>query len=156
MIKEAFLLSKTSLFDSISQMNAGANVPSVDSSTDVFQQLGEVVNYFLGVVGLVMLILVIYAGVTMLISQGNDDKVTEARKMIVYGIIGTVLIALAYALTSWIFSSGFFGGTGIEGGGGTDGGGTTSEEEEGVQWVDNSKPQNLDPGTQKGTPFPSA
>lgn len=115
MLEEAFLLAKTSLFDSISQMNPTVNVPSVDSQTNVFAQAGELVNYFLGLVGLIMLALVIYAGVTILLSQGNDEKVAEARKMIIFGVAGTVLIAVAFALTSWIFGSSFFvGSTGEE------------------------------------------
>jgi len=60
------------------------------------------INYFLLILGLVAVGFIIYAGVKMLTSQGNESKVKEGTKMITYAIIGLLVIFLAYAIVAWV------------------------------------------------------
>lgn len=85
----------------------GENLDTVNK-TDVFAQLGTFVNYVLTTIGLVSLLMFLYGGFIILTSQGNDEKVGEARKIITYAVVGVVIIALAFALNSWLFGSDFF------------------------------------------------
>ncbi|MCX6807534.1 MAG: hypothetical protein NTZ80_01865 [Patescibacteria group bacterium] len=96
------------LFKSIELMKPAETISAIDSTTDVWAQMGEMINYLLGAVGVVAFIIILYAGVTILTSVGNDDKIGEARKMIAYAILGLVLIAVSFALNTWLFNSSFF------------------------------------------------
>ncbi|MCX6807535.1 MAG: hypothetical protein NTZ80_01870 [Patescibacteria group bacterium] len=89
-------------------VNLGNSLTSIDTESDVWTQLGVFINYILSAIGLVVLLMLLYGGVIILTSQGSDDKIGEARKIIMYAIVGAVIIALAYALNSWIFESSFF------------------------------------------------
>jgi hypothetical protein len=37
-----------------------------------------------------------------MISRGEDDKVKKARNIIVYAVIGLIIVAAAYAITSLV------------------------------------------------------
>ncbi|MCX6807724.1 MAG: pilin [Patescibacteria group bacterium] len=88
----------------------GASLTNIDTSTSAWTQLDTIINYFLTLIGLVTFIFLLYGGVVILTAQGNDEKVTEARKIIMYAILGVVVIVLAYAINNWIFGSSFFVG----------------------------------------------
>jgi hypothetical protein len=40
-----------------------------------------------------------------MVSGGNDEKVGEAKKLIISGIIGLAIILSAYAITTFVISS---------------------------------------------------
>ncbi len=88
--------------------NVGTTLTNVDTSTSAWAQLGTIINYFLTLIGLITFIFLLYGGVIILTAQGNEDKVSEARKVIIYAVAGVIVIVLAYAINSWIFKSSFF------------------------------------------------
>lgn len=60
--------------------------------------IGGIVNFFLGFVGLVAVLILIYGGFTMITSAGDADKFAEGRKMIIYAIIGIVIIVVSWTV----------------------------------------------------------
>ncbi|OGJ42129.1 hypothetical protein A3B60_00645 [Candidatus Peregrinibacteria bacterium RIFCSPLOWO2_01_FULL_39_12] len=65
-----------------------------------------IVNYFLGFLGLLAVIMVIYGGVTYVSSAGNDEAVGKAKKIIMYALIGIVIILLSFVLVRMVLGSG--------------------------------------------------
>lgn len=66
--------------------------------------IGNIIRIFLGFLGVVLLIIIIYGGFLYMTSGGEPDKVSKARKWIVNGIIGLVICLSAFAITSFIIS----------------------------------------------------
>jgi hypothetical protein len=65
-----------------------------------------IVNYFLGFLGLLAVIMVIYGGVTYVSSAGNEEAVGKAKKIIMYALIGIVIILLSFVLVRMVLGSG--------------------------------------------------
>jgi PKD repeat protein len=62
----------------------------------------DIVNYFMGFLGLVAVVFIIYAGVLMVVSAGNEEAVTKGRKIITYAAIGFVVIILSYSIVRFL------------------------------------------------------
>lgn len=82
-------------------------------TTDLPVIVGRIINIFLGFLGVVFLVLMLYAGYMWMTSGGEPEKVKKAQTTIRNAIIGLIIIASAWAITSFIL--GFFAG---QGGGG--------------------------------------
>jgi hypothetical protein len=67
--------------------------------------IGVIINAALGLLGIVMVMLVIYAGYLYLTAQGDDDKVADAKKIIRNAVIGLVIIMSAYAISTFVISN---------------------------------------------------
>jgi len=61
-------------------------------------------NFFLGFLGLLAVIMVIYGGVLYVTAAGNQEKIDNGKKIIMYAIVGIVIILLAFALVNTILS----------------------------------------------------
>lgn len=70
----------------------------------------RIINYFLGFLGILAVIMVIYGGVTYVTAAGAEDKVGEAKKIIMYSLVGIIIILLSFALVNTILGA----GTGVE------------------------------------------
>jgi len=66
------------------------------------QNINTMINYFLGLLGLIAVAFLIYAGVMMVTAGGNEEQVTKSKKIIVYAVIGIVIILLSYAIVSFV------------------------------------------------------
>ena len=59
----------------------------------------------LGLLGIIFLVLMIYAGFLWMTAAGNSDQVSKAKRLMVNAIIGSVIIVGAYALTTAVFDA---------------------------------------------------
>lgn len=66
----------------------------------------RVINYFLGFLGLLSVVMVIYGGVTYVTSAGNDDAVGNAKKIIMYALIGLVIVLLSFVVVRAVLGAG--------------------------------------------------
>lgn len=66
--------------------------------------IGTVIKTALGIVGVVFLVLMVYAGYTWMIARGDEGKVEKAKDTMVNCIIGIVIVVGAYAITSFLVS----------------------------------------------------
>lgn len=67
--------------------------------------IGRIIKYILGFTGVAFFILMIYAGISWMTASGDQKKVTDARNTIIAAVIGVVIIAAAYALTSFVLNA---------------------------------------------------
>lgn len=65
----------------------------------------EVVNILSIVVGLVAVIMIIYAGLRYVTSGGESGGVTSAKNSLLYAIVGLVLVALAQFIVRWVLNT---------------------------------------------------
>lgn len=92
-----------------------AQAAGITGESDLITIIGRIINVFLGLLGIVFLVLLLYAGYLWMTSAGDPEKVKKAQDIIRNAIIGLVIIASAWAITSFILS--FFAGGGGVGGG---------------------------------------
>ncbi len=92
------------------------------STTDIRTIVGNILKAFFALLGLVAVVLILYAGVLWMTSQGNEEKISQAKKILINATIGLTIMLAAYAITAFIFRAlSGAGGAGGEGGGGTTG-----------------------------------
>ncbi len=74
------------------------------TSTDVRTTIARVINVFLGLLGVLAVVLIIYAGFIWMTAGGNEEKVTKAKQFIINAIIGLAIILSAYAIVSFVIN----------------------------------------------------
>lgn len=78
------------------------SAPSAVTQQDFATSITTLINYFLGLLGLIAVAFLIYAGVLMVTAGGNDEQVTKARKIIMYAVVGIIIILLSYTIVSFV------------------------------------------------------
>lgn len=78
------------------------NLPAQTSFLDL---LTFIINFILGFVGTIAVLMLIWGGFRYLTSSGKSDATKDAKNTIVYAIIGIVIILLSYAIVNTLTGS---------------------------------------------------
>ena len=79
---------------------------ALDADTTLGAWVGAyIINPLLSLVGVIFLVLMIYGGFLWMTAGGNSGQVDKAKNILITAIIGTVIIAAAYAITNFVFTS---------------------------------------------------
>jgi len=68
----------------------------------VTNKVGSIVALILSFVGIIFLILTIYAGLMWMTAQGNNAQVEKAKDLLINAVIGLVIVTAAYSITSFV------------------------------------------------------
>ena len=68
-------------------------------------RVGSIVGTVLSFVGVIFLILIIFAGLKWMTSRGNQQEVEKAKDLIIAAVIGLIIVLAAYAITAFIGST---------------------------------------------------
>ena len=90
------------LKDSAGEVEAFKTQVSNYNSNFLQTKAGQIIGTILSFVGVLFLILMIYAGILWMTAQGNENQVSKAKGLLVNGIIGLIIVFAAYAITSFI------------------------------------------------------
>lgn len=88
----------------------------------------NIINIALGLVGIILVTLMVYAGFLWMTAGGNEEQVSRAKRIIVSSIIGLIIVLSSWAIARFVIerllqaTQGGGGGT-TQGGGGGPGGG---------------------------------
>ncbi len=63
------------------------------------------IKTFLGLLGIIFLVLTIYAGYNYMMARGNEQEVEKAKGTLQHVIIGLIIVLSAYAITIFITSN---------------------------------------------------
>ena len=72
------------------------------SEDDLQTSVIKIINYLFLFLGLALLVIIIYSGVKIIFSEGDEEAVTNARTTIIYAILGVAVIVLSYTLVDFI------------------------------------------------------
>ena len=72
------------------------------SEADLPTVIGTLISIFLGILGIIFLILVLYAGFMWMTAAGNESKVETAKKLLTQAVIGLILILASYAIANFV------------------------------------------------------
>jgi len=80
------------------------------STGDNVKNIGTFIGFYviqpvLGLLGLLFLVLMIYAGVLWMTASGNEKRVQKAKDILLAAVIGATIIVAAYAVTNALFSA---------------------------------------------------
>lgn len=74
--------------------------------------LQNVINFLFGFASILAIFLVVWAGIRFVMSEGDKEKIINARKTLTYALIGLTFIGLSFVLFNFITqftgSQGFF------------------------------------------------
>lgn len=113
------LLVITSVFAfSLPAFAAGSNVWSqTGGSGDVFannaglgnadlvETITNLIKIIIGFLGLIAVVIVLIGGFKWMTAGGSEDKIGEAKKLIIAGVIGLVIILFSYAIAAFVLST---------------------------------------------------
>ena len=71
--------------------------------TNPIDIVATIVQVFLGVLSVIFLVLMIYAGYLWMTASGSEDKLTKAKHILINATIGLAIILASYALTWFVF-----------------------------------------------------
>ena len=104
-----FILAQGATTDPLTGLNESAGkVAAYDTQVSSYSsnflqtKAGQIVGTVLSFVGVLFLILMIYAGILWMTAQGNDQQVSKAKSLLINGVIGLIIVFAAYAITSFI------------------------------------------------------
>lgn len=77
----------------------------LDNTNDLEGVIGSLINVMISVLGIVFLFLVLFAGFTWMTAGGEQEKVAKAKKLLINGVIGLILVLAALAISNFVFSA---------------------------------------------------
>ncbi|MDO4219768.1 MAG: pilin [Candidatus Saccharibacteria bacterium] len=99
MIKELFGNAASNALSGLTEVNSG-----VGAETDLTKMIGVILSAVYGVIGIVAVVMIILGGVNYATSQGDPGKVKKGKDTIMYGVIGLVIVILAFAITNFVIN----------------------------------------------------
>jgi hypothetical protein len=75
------------------------------TKTDPRTIIGNIIKIFLGILGIIALVIVLYAGFLYMTSGGKPDQIEKAKKLLMNAGIGLVIILSAYSITVFFFNA---------------------------------------------------
>lgn len=77
------------------------------NTTEIMPMVQIIVNVVIGLIGLLCVAMIIIGGIMYTTSQGQPDKVKQAKDIILYSIIGLVVALLAFAIVNFVLTNVF-------------------------------------------------
>ena len=88
------------LYTLLAQLNATElNIPTNRADSGAFDNALDIVYFAAGVVAVISLII---GGYYYVLSNGDSGRITKAKNIILYSVIGLVIVALAFTITQFI------------------------------------------------------
>ena len=94
-------------FAVMAQVDIGTNYTAnigLGTNTDIKQVIINIIQFLLGFLAIIAIIIVLYGGWQWMTAAGNEEKITSARATLTAGLIGLVIILAAYAITSFVIT----------------------------------------------------
>ncbi len=91
----------------VGQNNAkqAAGQAGLSQNEDIKAIILAVINFILGLVGVIAVLALIIAGITYITSFGDEKKAETAKRTILYVVIGLILIILAGVIVNLVLST---------------------------------------------------
>lgn len=78
---------------------------NIENDNSLIPTILNIIQVTIGVLALVAVIVIVFAGVQYTTSAGDAGKVKKAKDSILYGIVGLVIAILAFAIVNFVLSS---------------------------------------------------
>lgn len=83
---------------------------SIQSETGLTEQdprviVARVIRVLLGFLGIIATVIILLGGFKWMTAAGNEDKVSEARKLMLAGVIGLIIIMASFAIANFVVTN---------------------------------------------------
>ncbi|KKW32633.1 MAG: hypothetical protein UY76_C0021G0004 [Candidatus Uhrbacteria bacterium GW2011_GWA2_52_8d] len=96
-------------FDGLSsaedQLGEVGTALGTDATNTLPELIGNIIQVLLSVLGIIFVVLVVYAGFLYLTAGGEDTKVKKAKTLLTQSVIGLVIIVAAYAIAAFVIDA---------------------------------------------------
>ncbi len=99
LIDPAFAASNQQIKDGISSVDPGGT-----TSSSLPETIKTILNIMLYIIGVLCVVMIIYGGISYVLSAGAADKAKKARDTVVYSVVGLVIAIVAFSLVQWVVS----------------------------------------------------
>lgn len=72
---------------------------------DLTEVIAKIIRAILGFLGVVAVIIILWGGFMWMTSGGAEEKIKNARKLIIMGIIGLAIVLASYAIAAFVITS---------------------------------------------------
>ena len=69
------------------------------------QTATNLINYALGLLSLIAVVIVMIGGFKWMTAMGNEEKIGEAKKLLVAGLVGLCIILLAWVIAYFVINT---------------------------------------------------
>jgi hypothetical protein len=81
-------------------LNNAGDIGLPSTNTDPKAAAVSIVRYLMTFLGIIAVIIILWGGFQWLTAGGNEDRVGSAKKTIIAGVIGLIIIIAAYAIVT--------------------------------------------------------
>lgn len=75
----------------------------LNQSTDLMVILANIINVVLGFLGVILVVLLLYAGFLWMTSAGNEEKIATAKGIIRNALVGVIIVLSSFVFVNWLF-----------------------------------------------------
>lgn len=97
-LRVPFAHATPNLTDNLTSVNSSAELGSEELTTTI----GKLISALLSVLGVIFLLLIIWAGFTWMTAQGDPKKVDKARDILITSVVGLIILLSAYAISTFV------------------------------------------------------
>ncbi|MBU1132639.1 hypothetical protein KKC32_05355 [Patescibacteria group bacterium] len=83
-------------------LNVSADTAGLKTETTFPSAIGKVINFVFMFIGILFLIIVLYAGILWMIGGGDPGNIKKAKSYLINASIGLAVTLMAYQLTSFV------------------------------------------------------
>lgn len=94
---------KTEIGDQLQHAGSAGGYDPSTSKLTISEIAGTAVSAFLSLLGVIFIILMIFAGYNWMTAGGDEEKITKAKSTIKRAIIGLLIVVGSYAIWWFIF-----------------------------------------------------
>ena len=77
----------------------------VDSEESLYGLIGGIINVVLGFLGIILVMLLLYAGFNWMTAAGDSAKVDTAQDTIKRAVIGIIIVVSAYGIAKFVIGA---------------------------------------------------
>ncbi len=80
----------------------GVGEGTLGERQDIRVVIANIIKTAMSFLGIVAVLIVLYGGFKWMTAGGNEEQVGEAKKILIAGVIGLIIIILAYTIASFV------------------------------------------------------
>lgn len=82
------------------------NMPKLDNAIDTEAAIEKIINFFTGLLLTIAVIVILIGGFKWMTAAGNKDKVESAKKTVIGGCIGLIIVVSAWLIVRLVGGAG--------------------------------------------------
>lgn len=87
------------------QIQTGLGDTLGEINQDPREIIGRFIKFALGFLGLIAVAIILIGGFKWMTSGGNEEKTSEAKKLLGAGVVGLIIVLASWGLATWLITN---------------------------------------------------